>query len=119
MPLSSNDEAIQFMHAQRFSDALRLLLRAGEEDPSSWSTWYMAGQCCRFTNDLAGAITHLTRAVSLNATEPAVFLALGIALQLTQRYQEAIEALQAAVRLDPDYELAHNSLGVTYRKTGQ
>ena len=119
MPPSSTDQAIQLMQARRFSDALRLLLRAGEEDPSSWSTWYMAGQCCRFSNDLAGAVTHLTRAVSLNPTDPGVFLALGIALQLTQRYQQAIEALQAGVRLDPDYELAYNSLGVTYRKMGQ
>lgn len=110
------DEAIRLMEAQRFADALPLLLQEIQEDPSSWSNWYMAGQCHRFTNDLAEAVACLRRAAELKPDEVPVLLALGIALQLSSNYPAAVEALERAIRIDADHELAYNSLGVTLRK---
>jgi tetratricopeptide (TPR) repeat protein len=112
------DEAIERMKAQRFGEALALLCRAIEADPSQWNAWYMAGQCCRFLNDIDGAIAHLGRAAELKRDEAPVFLALGIAHQLRARWAEAVEALRHAVSIDPDYELAYNSLALTQKKAG-
>lgn len=49
------DRAIELMGEQRFGDALPLLRRSIEQDPSKWNTWYVAGQCCRFLRDIDGA----------------------------------------------------------------
>jgi tetratricopeptide (TPR) repeat protein len=118
MPHDLIEQAIERMQRQRFGEALPLLHGAIEEDPSQWNAWYMAGQCCRFLNDIDGAITHLARAAELKADEAPVFLALGIAYQLQTRWADAVESFRQALNIDPDYELAYNSLALTQKKTG-
>ena len=113
------EQAIERMQRQRFTDALALLRRAIEQDPTQWNAWYMAGQCCRFLNDVDGAIAHLSRAAELKADNAAVFLALGIALQLRARWADAVDALCQAINLDPDSELAYNSLALTQKRSGE
>jgi len=110
------DRAIQLMERRRFGDALPLLRLAIRENPSAWNLWYMAGQCSRFLNDIDGAVEHLTRAAELKADEASVFLALGIALQLRTQWDDAIEALRRAIEIDSEFELAYNSLALTYKK---
>jgi tetratricopeptide (TPR) repeat protein len=112
------DKAIEQMQAQRFGEALPLLRRAIEADPSQWNAWYMAGQCCRFLNDIDGAIAHLGRAAELKRDEAPVFLALGIAHQLRSQWADAVEAFRQAITIAPDYELAYNSLALTQKKAG-
>lgn len=112
-----NQQAIALMKAQRFADALTLLKTQIEQNPR-WSSLYMAGQCCRYLGDLDNAVIYLRRAISFEAAEPAVFLALGIALQLTNRLTDAIEAFRRAIEINPDYELAYNSLALTQKKQG-
>ena len=113
------DQAIAFMDAQKFGEALPLLLASAQEDPSQWNAWYMAGQCCRFLNDFDGAIEHLRRAADLATDQPAVFLALGIAYQQQGKWSEAITALRRAIEIDPDFELAFNSLALTQKMSGE
>jgi len=112
------DLAIVLMENHQFQDALPLLLRAVNQNPSDWNIWYMAGQCYRFLNNIDGAITFLSHAVELGADHPSAFLALGIAYQLRNRWAEAIEAFRRAIDIDPDYELAYNSLALTQKKAG-
>ncbi len=113
-----NQQAIERMRALHFAEALPLFRKAIEQDPSSWGNWYMAGQCCRFTNDLHNAVTYLKKAMALKSDEPPVLLALGIALQLTNCFTEAIDAFRQAIQIDPDYVLAYNSLALTQKKQG-
>src|SRR5437667_11548301 len=87
--------------------------------PSQWNAWYMAGQCCRFLNNIDGAIEHLSRAAELKRDEPPIFLALGIAFQLSTQWDNAIEAFHRAIEINSDYELAYNSLALTQRKRGE
>ncbi len=113
------DPAIEFMKGQRFGEALHLLRRAIDHDPSQWNAWYMAGQCCRFLNDIDGAIKHLARAAELKRDEPPIFLALGIAYQQKTQWDDAIDAFRHAIEIDSDYDLAYNSLALTQKKRGE
>jgi tetratricopeptide (TPR) repeat protein len=112
------ERASELIRRQRFADGLALLRQAIEQDPSQWSAWYMAGQCCRFLGDIDGAIEYLARAAVLGADQAPVFLALGIALQLQARLDDSVEALRRAIEIDPNYDLAYNSLALTQRKMG-
>jgi tetratricopeptide (TPR) repeat protein len=113
-----NDRAIKLMQARRFAEAIPLFRKAIEQDSSHWGSWYMAGQCYRFLDDLENAVTYLKQAVALKSDEPSVLLALGIALQLTNRFNEAVEAFRRAIEINPDDELAYNSLALTQKKQG-
>lgn len=110
------DQALALKEQKRFDEALSLLWIALAEDPLNWYAWYLAGQCSRFLNDIKGAITQLSRAAELMPNEPEIFLGLGIALQLGERWDDAINALQHAIELDSDMALAYNSLALTYIK---
>lgn len=113
------DPAIELMKAQRWADALPLLHRALDEDPEQWNAWYMAGQCCRFLNDIDGAIEALSKAAALRTDQPPLFLALGVACQLKSQWDKAVDAFRRAIEIDPDYELAYNSLALTQKKRGE
>jgi len=113
------DQAIALIKGQRFGEALHLLRRAIDKDPSQWNAWYMAGQCCRFLDDTDGAIRHLSRAAELKRDEPPIFLALGIAYQLKAQWDGAIDSFRRAIEIDSDYELAYISLALTQKKCGE
>ena len=116
MPHAIIDRAIELIKGQRFSEALPLLRQAIAQDPTLWNAWYMAGQCCRFLNDMKGAIEYLSRAAELKRDEPSIFLALGIAFQSIEQWNDATEAFRHVIETDPDLELAYNSLALTQKK---
>lgn len=113
------ESGFDLMKDQRYHEALGVIRRVLDSDPSNWNAWYLAGQCCRFLGDLDGAIRHLSRAVALNVDSPPVFLALGIAFQMQGKWKESIDAFHRAIEIDPDYVLAYNSLALTQRKSGE
>lgn len=113
------DRAFELMKGQGFSEALNLLRQAIDHDPLNWNAWELAGQCCRFLNNIDGAIQCLTHAANLKKDEPAVLLALGIAFQLNNQWDDAIKSFCSAIEIDPDYDLAYNSLALTQKKKGE
>jgi tetratricopeptide (TPR) repeat protein len=58
-------------------------------------------------------------ALEVTEDNPVVRSALGAALVTQGRIDEAIRQFQEAIRLRPDYVLAHYNLGVTFGKKGQ
>lgn len=78
----------------------------------------MAGQCCRFLNDIDSAIEYLAHAAEMKSDDPSIFLALGIAFQLRTQWDDATEAFRRAIEINADYELAYNSLALTQKKRG-
>jgi tetratricopeptide (TPR) repeat protein len=84
----------------------------------NWNAWYLAGQCYRFLNNSESAIEHLSRAAAITSDHPQVLLALGIAFQLSERWEDAIQAFRLAIEMDADYAEAYNSLAFTQKKCG-
>lgn len=113
------DTAIDSFMGQRFAEALPLLCRVIDQDSSQWNVFYMAGQCCRALNDIDGAIDYLSHAAELKGDEPSVFLALGIAFQLSSQWGNAVAAFRRAIEIDPDFEVAYNSLALTQQLSGE
>lgn len=113
------DRVMRLMAQTKYKGALLILLKLMESEKDDWSIYYMAGQCCRFTDKIPHAIKYLKKASELNPHEPNVFFALGIALQLAELYEAAILVLKKAIKLDPNLFSAYNSLGLTYRKLGK
>ncbi|MFO7652058.1 MAG: tetratricopeptide repeat protein [bacterium] len=114
---------IRIMHCfeqRRYDSALALaedeLSRASESDAN---LFYLAGQSCRFLGRLTEAREYLERAVSIDGEWPELLLALGVVMQLQGDWAAALQKLRRAIDLKPDYELARNSLGLTFMKMGR
>ena len=69
--------------------------------------------------DLARIEALLRKATTLDARHAKARVQLGILLSEQRRWREAIEALQAAVALEPDLAQAHFRLAQAYRRTGE
>jgi tetratricopeptide (TPR) repeat protein len=111
--------AIELMKIGDFSNARPMLERLIKDEDSNWSAYYMLGQCCRYLDDMKSAIKYLKKAARLNSTDPSIFLALGIAHQISKKWVEAINSFRIALELDKDYVLAYNSLALTQKQMGQ
>jgi len=64
-------------------------------------------------------VESLTIASSLKSDDPRINFALGIAHQLADEFSSAINALERIVELEPCFFSAYNSLGLTYKISGE
>ena len=110
---------LRFFQDHQFERALPLALELTRSDESNYYPWYVAGQCYWFQNDFDRAVFCLKEAGTRKPDEAAVFLALGIALQLGNDLDNSVHTLKHAIELDDDYVLAYNSLGLTLKKMKQ
>jgi tetratricopeptide (TPR) repeat protein len=69
--------------------------------------------------DLARIEALLRKAMALDSRHAKARVQLGILLSEQRRWTEAIEALRAAIALEPDLAQAHFRLAQAYRRTGQ
>jgi protein O-mannosyl-transferase len=75
-------------------------------------TW----QQCRIYSDLEGLWRDVLRK---NPGAVMAYINLGYLLQNQGRLDEAFDAYQRAIELQPDYAKAHGNLGIVYRKQGR
>jgi tetratricopeptide (TPR) repeat protein len=104
--------------AQRYEEALALLqAEISRSKDADWYCLYLAGQASRHLNRFKDAEEYLRSASqSPGGNHAAVFLALGIALQLQEKYGEACVAFLDGLALERDNDSILNSLAMTYRK---
>lgn len=118
MSLAPIEHALKQIDSKQYEAAIETIKPILIHDKSNWYALYLLGQCFRFIGNFDSSIYFHLEAIKANDREPCVFLALGIAYQLAEKFNEAIEAFKAAIRLDPHYPLAYNSLALTLKKCG-
>ncbi len=67
---------------------------------------------------LQEAIGHLKEAIAIHPTYKNAYLLLGNAYNYLKEYDQAIQAYDQALRLDPNYKDAFNNRAITYRDGG-
>jgi tetratricopeptide (TPR) repeat protein len=88
-------------------------------NPSDAAAEYEVARILMTQQKSGEAVSHLERAVQLNAEFPEALIALGEAKLRASANAEAIQLLERAVRLAPRSESAHYNLMVAYRNIGR
>ena len=114
----SIEQLYELVTDKKYDEAIIHLNEFIKADNGNSTAWHLLGQSYRFTGDIEQAIKCHEKAYYLNDKEPAILLALGIAHQINQNYDEAVKALRKAIRLDETYVIAFNSLALTYKRMG-
>jgi tetratricopeptide (TPR) repeat protein len=90
-----------------------------EIDPKNANAEYVLGELARTDNDLSAATRHYSRAVKLDAGFAEAYLGLGMSLNSSKRFQEAIPPLEAYEKLAPDSPTGHFQLALAYSGVGR
>jgi protein O-GlcNAc transferase len=96
-------EGLRLRQEQGVAAAIPLFERASQLEPNSHLPFFMLGNAISELGDLDAAVRHFVRARDLQPREPAIRFNLGLR-QLWRGYIDAaIEELEVACRLNPDY----------------
>lgn len=118
------EHAIEFMKRNNFAAALQLFEELMIEKPEAIDAdmYYMIGQCNRFLENYSNAIYCLKKSLENDVYNPDYLLALGIAYQLDEKYEESEETFKVLIPNNQEWnglDLAFNSLALTLKKMGQ
>jgi tetratricopeptide (TPR) repeat protein len=88
-------------------------------DPQNAGAEYILGEMARQESQFDDAIAHFRRATKLDASFGDAYMSLGFCLVSVKRYEEAIPALEVAVRMQQGNPSAHYNLAVALSRTGK
>jgi len=90
-----------------------------EIDPNNASAEYVLGDLAKNEGDTSAAIRHFSRATKLDTGFSDAYLALGMALVSSKRFEEAIPPLEAYEKQAPDSPTGHFQLALAYAGAGR
>lgn len=93
--------------------------RVVEINPKNDRAWDTLGNMYENIGLHSQAVTAFEQAIALAPHKEVYYYHLGIALGYQMQYNQAIQALQKVVELNPDYMLAHCALAGYYRRLGR
>ncbi len=87
-------------------------------DPTNASAEFVLGELDRRAGNWDPAIRHFTRAAQLDEGFSEARLALGMTLTAANKYVEAVDPLEAYVKMEPEDPAGHYQLAMAYAHTG-
>lgn len=109
----------ELLKAERFDEAIPLLIRASEQQPDDARTHFMLGKLHFDADRFEPAVPPLRRALAINPNIGIAHWHLGAALQMLGDSEGAIQALERAVQIRPDITDAQLRLAALYRSQGR
>ena len=88
-------------------------------NPENASAEFMLGEIDRRAGQWDGAIGHFSRASHLDQGFAEAYLALGISLNSSGKFSEAVAPLQSYVKMVPDDPAGHYQLATAFARTGR
>ena len=113
------NDAVAMIDAGRYDLAEPVLREILAEDDSYFTAHGELGRCLLKQNKLPEAVASLRRTMELNPHADRVQSMLGAILLIQENYADAAEALELAIRLNPDLHQNYFNLGMTLEKLGR
>ena len=99
------------------SEAYRLYSEVLVLEPDHFDALHLSGLVAYQTDNPDLAVTFISKALEIKASDPSLHNNLGIALHALGRYERALECYQTAQNLKPDYiEAFYNAGNASYEK---
>lgn len=87
-------------------------------DPTNAASEFILGELARRAGQWDEAILHFTRAASLDVGFAEAYLALGMTLNASDKFADAVKPLEHYVALEPGDPAGHYQLAMSYARTG-
>lgn len=103
----------------RAIDALPLLVKARDIDPSVAKYWIKLGDAYFLNNDLGNAMNSYETAVKKDKNDPETYVKMARIWSSSKQYDLAIDRLEASSKISPNYALAYKELIELYIRAGK
>lgn len=112
-------EAELLIRQQRYTEAYDLLTTAIQEDPDSLNLYYARSSVSTEQNDMDATERDLRKVLEADENNATALNALGYTLlNLSDRYQEAMQLIRKAHELEPENPAIADSMGWAYFRLG-
>lgn len=88
-------------------------------DPTNAAAEYVLGELAGQAQDWDGAVKHFSRATAVDAEFTDAYRGLGMALNSSGKFSEAIGPLEKYVKMQPADPAGHYQLAIAYARTGR
>lgn len=89
-----------------------------EVDPLNAASEFILGEFARRQGDWSDATAHFTRASTLDVGFAEAYLALGMSLNASGKFADAVKPLESYVKMQPGDPAGHYQLAIAYTRTG-
>lgn len=114
-----NNLAICYSSMARYDDAIRCLLDASIECPTTYTHFANLGHAFRMKRDFKTAISYFEKAIELEPNDSNLYVNLGGCYGELLEFDKAVEYLETAVEKDESHPAAHIDLGCAYLLQGK
>jgi tetratricopeptide (TPR) repeat protein len=87
-------------------------------NPHNGMAWYTLGNLYKSIGRYKEAVFSYQQAIASDSTKAPYYYHLGLVLAAEKMHEDAIKAFLKVIEIDPNYSLAHATLGGHYRKMG-
>lgn len=119
MVIEFNQMGTMYNKIERPDRGYAWFLRAYRVNPDISMTLYNLGVASRMLNRYDEALTWFKKSLVNNEFANQSYYEIGAIYYQSQQLDQAIAALQAALKIDPDYESAMNLLAICYASAGK
>ena len=119
LPDENLESVKRLFNAQEYDDAIRLVKKVTEEQPSNVEAWLLLGDCYASLGKNEEAISAYQKVIRINPEHVDAPFRVGVIFTRLGQHSNAIEAYKQVVRIQPEHAQAHFYLGMSYDSIGR
>jgi tetratricopeptide (TPR) repeat protein len=105
--------------AEEYKDAIRLLKKVTNGEPSNSEAWLLLGDCYGRLGKDKNAIRAYERVIKINPQHADAIFRVGVIYTGLGKHSTAIEAYKEVIRIQPSHAETHFYLGLSYDRIGR
>ena len=107
-------QALDYLHIQQYREAIQILDPIAKNHPQHFGAWINLATAYYGEGDITTTQNTAQHAVSINDSEPEIHNLLGLLAVENKQYRAAETSYLLAIKIAPDFTLAHYNLALLY-----
>jgi protein O-GlcNAc transferase len=113
------ERAVAFHKSGKLKQAYQLYQKVLNQEPNEADALHLIGIVVNQMGNPGEAFNYISKAVSINRTDPVYYNSLGGVLKALGKYKQAIHCYEKSISLSPIYAESHYNLGTIYHALGK
>jgi protein O-GlcNAc transferase len=113
------ERAVAFHKSGKLKQAFQLYQKVLDQEPNEADALHLIGVVVNQLGNPSKAFNYISKAVTINKTDPIYYNSLGGILKALGKFKQAIHCYEKSISLSPGYAESHYNLGIIYHALGK